>query len=152
MTDPEGGVNNYTYDTLNRLTGLQNFQSQNFTFNYDSLNRLASLLRPNGVNTSYAYDSVSRLLSVLHQAGTNTLDGASYTYDSAGNRLTKTDLPSSTTSNYTYDFHLSAHPNGKGRQHYGDLHLRPGRQSPQFHHCSDLQLQQFQSASLPTPQ
>jgi len=43
------------------------------------------------VNTSYSYDPVSRLLSVLHQLGSTTLDGASYTYDNAGNRLTKTD-------------------------------------------------------------
>jgi len=55
------------------------------------------------VNTSYSYDSVSHLLSVLHQAGVNTLDGASYTYDAAGNRTVKTNYLNSTTSNYTYD-------------------------------------------------
>jgi RHS repeat-associated protein len=55
------------------------------------------------VNTSYSYDSVSHLLSVLHQAGTNVLDGASYTYDPAGNRTSKTNYLNGTTSNYTYD-------------------------------------------------
>jgi RHS repeat-associated protein len=55
------------------------------------------------VNTSYSYDSVSHLLSVLHQAGTNVLDGASYTYDPAGNRSSKTNYLNGTTSNYTYD-------------------------------------------------
>jgi YD repeat-containing protein len=44
------------------------------------------MTRPNGINTNYSYDSLSHLLSVLHQAGVNTLDGASYTYDPAGNR------------------------------------------------------------------
>jgi YD repeat-containing protein len=44
------------------------------------------LTRPNGVNTTYSYNNVSNLLSVLHQLGTTTLDGASYTYDLAGNR------------------------------------------------------------------
>jgi RHS repeat-associated protein len=46
---------------------------------------------------------VSRLLSVLHQVGSVTVDGASYSYDPAGNRLSKTDLLASVTSNYSYD-------------------------------------------------
>jgi YD repeat-containing protein len=40
---------------------------------------------------------------VLHQTGTNTLDGASYTYDPAGNRTAKTNDLNGLTSNYTYD-------------------------------------------------
>ena len=55
------------------------------------------------MNTNYSYDSVSHLLSVLHQAGLNTLDGASYTYDAAGNRQSKTNYLNGVTSNYTYD-------------------------------------------------
>ncbi len=93
----------YTYDTLNRLSSLNDFQSHNFTFSYDALSRRTQLTRPNGINTNYAYDNVSRLLSVLHQLGSSTLDGASYTYDSAGNRTAKTDQASSVTSNYGYD-------------------------------------------------
>ena len=61
------------------------------------------MIRPNGINTNYSYDNLSRLLSVLHQSGTLTLDGASYTYDSAGNRTSKTDQLANVTSNYTYD-------------------------------------------------
>jgi len=55
------------------------------------------------VNTSYSYDSVSHLLSVLHQVGASTLDGASYTYDPAGNRTSKTNYLDGVTSNYGYD-------------------------------------------------
>ena len=61
------------------------------------------MTRPNGVNTSYNYDSVSHLLSVLHQTGTTTLDGASYSYDFAGNRTSKTNYLNGVTSNYGYD-------------------------------------------------
>jgi YD repeat-containing protein len=61
------------------------------------------LTRPNGINTNYGYDAVSHLLSVLHQQGNTTLDGASYTYDSAGNRQTKTNYLNGVTSNYGYD-------------------------------------------------
>jgi hypothetical protein len=55
------------------------------------------------VNTSYSYDALSHLLSVLHQAGSTVLDGASYTYDPAGNRTAKTNDLNGITSNYTYD-------------------------------------------------
>jgi len=62
-----------------------------------------SLARPNGINTSYSYDAQSRLQSVLHQLNGSTVDGASYTYDDAGNRTSKTDLLAGVTSNYGYD-------------------------------------------------
>ncbi len=55
------------------------------------------------MDTTYTYDPLSRLLSVLHQVGGSTIDGASYAYDAAGNRVSKTTLPSNVTSNYSYD-------------------------------------------------
>jgi RHS repeat-associated protein len=103
LTDPENGFTQYTYDTLNRLTNLQDFQSHNFGFSYDQLSRRTQLTRPNGVSTNYTYDNLSRLLSVLHQTGSATLDGASYTYDAAGNRNSKTDYLAGVTTNYAYD-------------------------------------------------
>jgi RHS repeat-associated protein len=102
MTDPQSGQTTYVYDTLNRLSSLS-YGSQTFGFGYDMLSRRTSLTRPNGVNTSYNYDNLSRLLSVLHASGGTTLDGASYTYDNAVNRTSKTDLLANVTSNYSYD-------------------------------------------------
>jgi RHS repeat-associated protein len=101
--NPQGGTNAYVYDPLNRLTSLTDFAGRLFTFSYDSLGRRTGLTRPNGVDTSYTYDQLSRLLSVLHQAGSSTLDGTDYTYDAAGNRVSKTALPSNVASAYSYD-------------------------------------------------
>jgi RHS repeat-associated protein len=103
MTDPQNGQTTYTYDTLNRLSNIFDFNSNNFGFNYDALSRRTQLTRPNGINTNYGYDSVSNLLSIQHQQGVNTLDGASYTYDSAGNRKSKSNLLNGATSNFSYD-------------------------------------------------
>jgi RHS repeat-associated protein len=103
MTDPQSGVTHYYYDTLNRLTTLNDAGANNFTFQYDALSRRTLLTRPNGINTNYNYDSLSRLLSVLHQLNGATVDGASYEYDAAGNRLAKTDQASQVTSSYAYD-------------------------------------------------
>jgi RHS repeat-associated protein len=106
LTDPQSGVTNYAYDTLNRLSTLTPptaFSSTGFGFTYDALSRRTQMTRPNGVTTNYSYDSLSRLLSGLHQVGTSTIDGTAYTYDSVGNRLTNTNELSAVTSNYTYD-------------------------------------------------
>jgi YD repeat-containing protein len=97
------GGDHGTPDRDRHTNGLANSWAGSFAFGYDALSRRTSLTRPNGVNTNYAYDSVSHLLSVLHQAGLNTLDGASYTYDAAGNRLSKTNYLNGVTSNYGYD-------------------------------------------------
>lgn len=107
---PDGSTNTYQYDTLNRLSTLTNSLTGQFGFSgacpersrRNALSRRKQLTRPNGVTTNYSYDSVSRLLSVLHQAGSTVLDGASYAYDYAGNRIAKTNYLN-VTEGYTYD-------------------------------------------------
>jgi RHS repeat-associated protein len=42
-------------------------------------------------------------MGVLHKLGTTTLDGAAYTYDGAGNRLTRLDKRTNVTLTYGYD-------------------------------------------------
>lgn len=102
MTDPQNAGTTYVYDTLNRLQTLTSPQGA-FGFSYDALSRRTQLTRPNNVTTTYGYDPVSRLLSVLHKLGTTTLDGATYTVDNAGNRLSRTPQPSGTATNFGYD-------------------------------------------------
>ena len=103
FTAPGGSTNTYAYDTLNRLATLTDSGAGQFTMGYDTLSRRTQLTRPNGITTSYAYDPVSHLQSILHKLGVNTLDGASYGYDLAGNRTSKTNQLNSTVSNYGYD-------------------------------------------------
>jgi RHS repeat-associated protein len=103
LTAPDGSTNTYNYDTLNRLSSLTSSLTGQFGFGYDALSRRTQLTRPNGINTNYSYDSLSRLLSVLHQAGSTTIDGASYVYDAAGNRTSKTNQLNNVTEGYTYD-------------------------------------------------
>src|SRR5258708_24944554 len=103
FTAPDGSTNAYGYDTLNRMATLTNSLTGQFGFGYDALGRRTQLTRPNGINSNYGYDSVSHLLSVLHQTGSTTLDGASYGYDFAGNRTSKTNYLNGITSNYGYD-------------------------------------------------
>ena len=103
FTAPDGSTNTYSYDSLNRLGNLTNSMTGTFGLSYDPVSRITQMTRPNGVNSNYAYDTVSRVLSILHQFGSTTLDGASYTYDTAGNRTSKVDYLASITSNYSDD-------------------------------------------------
>jgi RHS repeat-associated protein len=103
FTSPHGGTDTYAYNTLNQLTSITDSATGQFTFGYDGLGRRTALNRPNSVNTSYGYNSLSRLLNVLHQTGTTTIDGASYSYDNAGNRIAKTNLLNNVAEQYSYD-------------------------------------------------
>ncbi len=105
FTNPEGGVTSYTYDSLNRLTALRDFNANAFTFSYDALGRRSGLTRPNLVNTNYTYDTLSRLLSVVHQQGLIGA-GTSYSYDAVGNRTSRTDFvvgAGQVVTSYGYD-------------------------------------------------
>jgi RHS repeat-associated protein len=103
FTAPDTSTNTYSYDTLNRLTTLANSWAGSFGFSYNALGRRTQLTRPNSVTTNYTYDYLSHLLSVLHQLSGSTIDGASYTLDSSGNRTAMTDNHASVTSDYSYD-------------------------------------------------
>jgi RHS repeat-associated protein len=100
---PDTATNIYEYDNVNRLTKMTDSLAGQVSFGYDALSRRKSLNRPNGVSTNYGYDSVSRLTSVLHQTGTTTADGASYTYDNAGNRTGRSNALNNTVEQYAYD-------------------------------------------------
>jgi RHS repeat-associated protein len=90
----------YGYDDASRLTSIT--QGTNvFGIGYDNANRRTSLTYPNGVSTAYSYDTLSRLTNLSATLGTNTITQWGYTYDNAGNRLTKTSPDYSET--YTYD-------------------------------------------------
>ena len=103
LTDPDGSTDTYVYDILNRLTTLTDSGAGQFTFGYDALSRRTQLTRPNGISSSYGYDPVSHLQSILHKLGVNTVDGATYAYDLAGNRTSKTNALNSMASTFAYD-------------------------------------------------
>jgi RHS repeat-associated protein len=95
ITELNGRVSDYTYDSLYRLTDevITDPINGNYTatYTFDKVgNRIASTI--NGVSTVYTYDDNDRLT----QEG-----GEAYTYDDNGNTLAKTIDADSTT--YTYD-------------------------------------------------
>jgi RHS repeat-associated protein len=68
------------------------------------VSRLASKNLENGVATAYSYDAAHRLVGLSHQRGSTLLAGFTYTLDSVGNRLSKTQSGLlARTETYAYD-------------------------------------------------
>jgi RHS repeat-associated protein len=90
----------YSRDDASRLTTITR-GSNTFTFGYDNANRRTTLAAPNGINTSYTYDNLNRLTNLTASLSSTTITSSAYTYDNAGNRLTKTTPDYSEA--YSYD-------------------------------------------------
>jgi RHS repeat-associated protein len=130
VTFPSTLAESYTYDAMNNLLTKTDRKQQTISYGYDALYRLTSKTYPDSTAVNYVYDVLSRLTQVSDPSGTYTfgydnigrlvgtgtqysfLSSAlnnSYTYDAAGNRITKTAVqqaspnPVSVTSNYSYD-------------------------------------------------
>lgn len=127
VTDPDGGITTYTYDNAGNMTGMTYPHGTVTSYLYDDLNRLIyqenlradlslissytytqgpagnrlKVIEHSGRVVDYTYDE---LYGLIEEKITDPVLGnqtISYTYDSVGNRLTRTD--SGGTINYAYD-------------------------------------------------
>ena len=99
----------YTYDAVDRLTGVANFEIPTESYSYDDVgNRTASHLSPSygyqpfnkltsTATVTYSYDNNGNLVSKTDVSGTST-----FSYNEE-NRLTQVVLPAGLTVSYKYD-------------------------------------------------
>ena len=97
-TDANAKTTTYAYDALNRLTGITYADSSTapVTYAYDANGNRTTMTDGAGTE-SFAYDSLNRLTS-----DTRGADVFAYTFDPAGNLVTRT-YPGGTVTTYTYD-------------------------------------------------
>jgi RHS repeat-associated protein len=107
LTDPNGHINRYTYDSSSNPNRITDPLGNVTTYTYDSVGRRLTMTSPRGnasgsqpavFTTTYSYDAADEVLSTtdpLHHAATNT-------YDANGNLASTTD-PSGHKTTYTYD-------------------------------------------------
>ena len=123
----------FTYDTLNRLTGIDHKRSGSslftaYAYTYDHMDRITGITSQDGT-VAYTYDKTSQLTGADYDyqtdetfswdangnpsggsntVGTNnrlTSDGTyNYTYDDEGNLTRKTKISDSSYTDYTYDY------------------------------------------------
>lgn len=92
----DGGSIKYAYNKLGLVTKINNLNSagsvlSTYGYSYDKKGNPTSIIYNNRTSTSYKYDNRSQLVAD---------DSAQYTYDLAGNRLSKVDSSGSTTYEY----------------------------------------------------
>jgi RHS repeat-associated protein len=106
VTYPNGIVTTYTYDSLQRLTALENETStgtvvSGYTYTLGPAGNRLSVTEHSGRVVDYTYDALYRLVEEAISDSVAGDETVGYTYDGFGNRLTKTD--SSGAVAYTYD-------------------------------------------------
>ena len=98
----------YSYDAAGNITGITSSRDGATSYTYDALNRLTGVGSP-GFSASYGYDAAGNRTSAggvtfAYDAGGRlggSSDDVSYTYDAAGNLLTRT--RNGQTDTFTWD-------------------------------------------------
>ena len=103
---PNGVIENQEYDLLNRLTYLENRNSNgvisSYTYTLDAMGNRVKVVENDGRTVEYDYANLYRLTEEKITdavAGNKTV---TYTFDAVGNRLQRIDSVEGTTT-YTYD-------------------------------------------------
>jgi RHS repeat-associated protein len=83
---PDGKAVNYTYDNLNRMKTVTDWNNRTITYSYLKDSRLQSVAYPNGMTVSYAYDNAGRQTGKTVQRSDNSVIASyAFTLDKAGN-------------------------------------------------------------------
>lgn len=100
-TDPKGNVTLNTYDKNDRLSSVKVGDETTAYEYYDNGSR-SKVIYPDNTTESYTYDKKNQVISLINKKSDGTvISSYQYTYDGAGNQLTKTEEKGTTT--YTYD-------------------------------------------------
>jgi RHS repeat-associated protein len=102
VTDPNGNVTSYGYDSSRRLTtmiqGYGTSAAATTAYAYDAAGNVLSVTDPDGHVTSYAYDGLRRETEEIRGYGTSAAATTVYGYDAAGDRTSVTDPDGNVTS------------------------------------------------------
>jgi RHS repeat-associated protein len=103
MTDPDGNILNYKYDSTGRLVEITDDSKTTIVeYQYDNADRLTRKILGNGAYATYEYDASGQILKLVNYGPTDdVISYFYYTYDAAGNRLSKETIEG--TESYTYD-------------------------------------------------
>jgi RHS repeat-associated protein len=100
-TDPKGNVTLKTYDWVGRLSTVT-ADGRTTQYEYYNNGNRRSVRYPEGTTEAYTYDKNNRIKGLANtKANGSVISTYQYTYDAAGNQLTKVEGKGTTT--YTYD-------------------------------------------------
>lgn len=100
-TDPKGNVTLKTYDRVGRLAFVT-VGEETTEYSYYANGNRSRVTYPDGTKESYSYNKNNQVIRLVNAKADGTvISSYRYTYDRAGNQLTKTEEKGTTT--YTYD-------------------------------------------------
>lgn len=100
-TDPKGNITLKTYDKVGRLSKVT-ADGRTTQYEYYNNGNRSSIRYPDGTTETYIYDKDNRITSLVNtKVDDSVISTYQYTYDAAGNQLTKVESKGTTT--YTYD-------------------------------------------------
>jgi RHS repeat-associated protein len=114
-TDPKGNVTLKTYDRVGRLSKVT-ADGRTTQYEYYNNGNRRSVRYPDGTTETYTYDKNNRITGLANTKNNGSVISTyQYTYDAAGNQLTKVESKGSTTYTYDGNNRLSAvtEPEGK---------------------------------------
>lgn len=120
-TDPRDNLTDYTANPDHQLTGITPPAGSSLApivIAYDGFGRLHSIRDGRGLRTIYAYDRADRIKTIQYS---DTTPEVAFTYDNAGNVLTRVDASGTTTFAYDAQNRLTARTatSGGGTLSYG---------------------------------
>lgn len=104
VTDANGNTTVYTYDGINRNTGVVYADGKVLSYVYDKSSNIISQTDPNGTTTTNSYDTTNLLSgrSIATGTGVIGITSESYTYDALGRAISGTDSSANALS-FGYD-------------------------------------------------
>jgi RHS repeat-associated protein len=109
VTDPQGNVTLFLYDTLDRKVAMADPNTGNWRYEYDLAGNLSRRTDARGVSVTYAYDALDRLLSRTSPEGTVTFEYDSKAIGPVPNGLGR--LVRARSPSLIQDFHYDAFGN-----------------------------------------
>ena len=105
QTSPDTGIGGFTYDAIGNLKTKTDARGKVTTYDYDVRDRLTSISYPSGTPTTLEYDggttpyagAKGELTKISDESGSQT-----YTYDSAGRLISKTQITLGSPANKTF--------------------------------------------------
>ncbi|PIX37163.1 MAG: hypothetical protein COZ57_35765, partial [Armatimonadetes bacterium CG_4_8_14_3_um_filter_66_20] len=92
MTDPDGGVTSYQYDSANRLTQMTNQFNETTGFVDDALGRLVRQDNANGTYSTWSFNAAGQASQVHTRKSDDTIVlSMAYARDNVGNPTQITD-------------------------------------------------------------
>lgn len=104
LTYPDGTKVQYTYDSLNQMISVKDWNNHITSYEYDANGNITKMTRPDGSILTKKYDAADNLIEALDiRANGTVISKFAYSYDANGNIISETSYAENVKYEMTYD-------------------------------------------------